>query len=64
MALSDGATALHSSADGCQFGTPERDVDVHLDVAVGDAQAVAVVDGHDHLLEDAAGLLLWHARAL
>ena len=36
----------------------------HLDVAVGDAQAVAVVHRHDELLEQAPAQLLRQAPAL
>jgi hypothetical protein len=35
-----------------------REAGVYLDVPVGDAQAVAEVDGHDELLEQAARPLL------
>ena len=36
----------------------------HLDIAVCDAQSVAVLHSHQHLLEDVARLLFWHSRAL
>ena len=37
---------------------------MYLDVPVGDAQAVAEVNGHDELLEEAAGALLWQRATL
>ena len=36
----------------------------HLDVAVGDAEQVAVLHCHQQLLEQPAGIRLWHAALL
>ncbi len=42
----------------------QRIAEAHLDVAVGDAEAMAVVDRHDQLLEQSPDQRLIHAAAL